>query len=49
VREVAGERGVSYESPRPWLKQDQLDCGEREAGLTYDKRDELPPSAQAGA
>ena len=41
VREVAGELGVSYESLRLWLRQDQLDRGEREDGLTTDQLDEL--------
>jgi len=41
VREVAGELGVSYESLRLWLKQDQLDRGERDDGLTRDELDEL--------
>jgi hypothetical protein len=30
VREVAAELGVSGESLRLWLEQDQLDRGERE-------------------
>ena len=41
VREVAGELGVSYESLRIWLRQDQLDRGERDDGLTTDQLDEL--------
>jgi transposase len=41
VREVAGELGVSYESLRLWLRQDQLDRGERDDGLTTDQLDEL--------
>jgi len=41
AREVAGELGISYESLRLWLRQDQLDRGERDDGLTTDQLDEL--------
>jgi len=41
VREVAGELGVSYESLRLWIRQDQLDRGERDDGLTTDQLEEL--------
>ena len=41
IPQVAGELGVSGESLRNWLKQDQLDRGEREDGLSSDEREEL--------
>jgi transposase len=41
IPQVAAELGVSGESLRNWLKQDQLDRGERDDGLTGDEREEL--------
>ncbi|HZQ63787.1 MAG TPA: transposase [Gaiellaceae bacterium] len=41
IPQVAAELGVSGESLRNWLKQDQLDRGERDDGLTSDEREEL--------
>jgi transposase len=41
VRQVAEELGVSTESLRIWIRQDQLDRGERDDGLTTDQLEEL--------
>ena len=41
VPEVARELGVSPQSLRNWVKQDQLDRRERDDGLTSAERDEL--------
>jgi transposase len=41
VGQVAGELGVSTESLRIWIRQDQLDHGERDDGVTTDQLDEL--------
>lgn len=41
VREVAREFDLSEQSVRNWLKQDDLDAGNRADGLTSAERDEL--------
>jgi transposase len=41
VRQVAEELGISTESLRIWIRQEQLDRGERDDGLTTDQLDEL--------
>ena len=41
IPQVAAELGVSGESLRLWRKQEQLDRGERDDGLTSGKQEEL--------
>src|SRR5438093_3862862 len=52
IPQIAAELGVSGESLRNWLKQEQLDRGEREDGLTSDQQEELrglhPPGSGRG-
>src|SRR5512144_40009 len=41
IPDVARSLGVSQQSLRTWVKQDQLDRRERDDGLTSDEREEL--------
>jgi transposase len=41
IREVASALGMTEQSLRNWVKQDQLDRRERDDGLTTAEREEL--------
>ena len=41
IRDVAQSLGVSQQTLRDWVKQDQRDRRERDDGLTSDEREEL--------
>ena len=41
IPQIAAELGVSGELLRNWLRQEQLDRGERDDGLTSDDQEEL--------
>jgi transposase len=41
IKDVAGSLGVTEQSLRNWVKQDQLDRRERDDGLTSAEREEL--------
>ena len=41
ITQTAKDLGVSLETLRKWIKQAQLDAGERHDGLTTEEREEL--------
>jgi transposase len=41
VREVAQELGIAESCLRRWVRQEQLDVGERRDGLSGEEREEL--------
>src|SRR5579859_6783819 len=41
LSQVAGDLGISTESLRHWMKQQDIDQGRRADGLTTEERDEL--------
>lgn len=41
IKDVAGSLGVTEQSLRNWVRQEQLDRHERDDGLTTAERDEL--------
>jgi transposase len=41
IPQIASELGVSAQTLRNWVKQQELDAGERRDGLTSDEREEL--------
>jgi transposase len=41
AHELAAEFGVGYQTIRNWLKQDDVDNGRRDDGLTTDERAEM--------